>query len=72
VSLIAENRDLDMKKDLKTTLGERTAKYKENFGNQRSYKSSKYYFIRNFKEHFGKNTLLAHIPYMDLEHTAIS
>ena len=67
VSLIAENRYLDMKKDYKTTVGELIEKYQENFGNQPSYKSSKYYFIRNFKERFGKEVLLANFRYMDFE-----
>ena len=67
VSLIAEHRYLDMKKDYKTTMDELIQKYQENFGNQSSFKSSKYYFVQNFKEHFGKNTLLAHVSYMDLE-----
>ena len=67
VSLIAEHRYLDMKKDYKRTLGELVEKYRENFGNQASYKSAKYYFVQNFKEHFGKNTLLANVSYMDLE-----
>lgn len=67
VSLIAENRYLDMKKDYKTTIGQLIEKYQENFGNQPSFKSSKYYFIRNFKERFGKDTLLANFGYMDFE-----
>ena len=67
VSLIAENRYLDMKKDYKTTIGELTGKYQENFENQPSYVTSKYYIIRNFKERFGEKTLLANFRYMDFE-----
>ena len=33
VSLIAENRYLDKKKDYKITMGDLTDKYEENFGN---------------------------------------
>lgn len=67
VSLIAENRYLDEKKDYKNTIAELIEKYTENYSYQPSYNSSKYYFVRNFKEHFGKNTLLGNISYMDLE-----
>ena len=67
VSLIAENRYLDMKKDYKTTVKELIEKYQENFGDQSSYKSAKYYFIRNFKDRFGEEILLANFLYMDFE-----
>jgi len=67
VSLIAESRYLDMKKDYKTTVKELIEKYQENFGDQSSYKSAKYYFIRNFKDRFGGETLLANFRYMDFE-----
>ena len=67
VSLIAENRYLDKKKDFKTTLGKLTGKYQESFGKQPSYVTSKYYIIRNFKDRFGEKTLLANFRYVDFE-----
>ena len=67
VSLKAENRYLDVKKDYKTTFGELCEKYKDNFENQASYQTSKRFFIDAFKVHFGKDTLLAKITYLELE-----
>ena len=62
VSLIAEGRYLDVKKDLKITLGELVEKYLENFTHP-----MKEYYCQNFKEYFGKKTLLSKIRYVDLE-----
>lgn len=67
VSLIAENRYLDIKKDYRTTLGQLVEKYEENFKNQSSFLTSKYYIIRNFSDHFGENTQLSNFRYIDLE-----
>jgi integrase len=67
VSLKAENRYLDVKKEYKTTFGELCEKYKDNFENQASYQTSKRFFIEAFKIYFGKDTLLANIPYVELE-----
>jgi hypothetical protein len=67
ISLIAENRYLDVKKDYKTIFKELTAKYKENFKHQPSWGNWKYFCIENFKDYFGKDTLLTNIRYMDLE-----
>ena len=67
VSLIAEGRYLDVKKDYKTTLKELLDKYKENYKNQRSFQSGKDYCLRNFGEHFGEDTRLDNIRYVDLE-----
>ena len=67
VSLIAEGRYLDVKKDYTTTLGELLEKYKENYQNQRSFKGGKDYCLVNFKEHFEEDTRLANIRYVDLE-----
>ena len=67
VSLIAEGRYLDVKKDYKTTLKELVAKYKENYQNQASFKTGKGHYLQNFKEYFGESTLLANIRYMNLE-----
>jgi integrase len=62
VSLIAEGRYLDVKKDLKITLGELVEKYLENFTHP-----IKGHYCKNFKEYFGEKTLLSKIRYVDLE-----
>jgi len=67
VSLIAEGRYLDVKKDYKTSLKELLNKYKENYKNQRSFQGGKGYCLKNFREHFGEDTRLANIRYVDLE-----
>jgi len=67
VSLIAENRYLDVKKDYRTTLGELIEKYERNYRTQASYKTFKRYAIRDIREYFGEDTLLANIRYVDIE-----
>lgn len=67
VSLRAEGRYLDVKKEYKTTLKQLLKKYKENYQEQPSYKTWKKYCHVNFKDHFGEDTLLANIRYVDLE-----
>jgi len=67
VSLKAEKRYLDVKKEYKTTLGQLIEKYRENFQQQAGYESGKKYWLKNIKEYFGEDTLLANIRYVDLE-----
>ncbi len=67
VSLIAEGRYLDVKKDYKTTLKKLLKKYKENFKHQAGYKTSKRFNIEVIREYFGEETLLANIRYVHLE-----
>jgi integrase len=67
VSLIAEGRYLDVKKDYKTTLKELLEKYKENYQNQSSFKTWKRFCLEKFKEYFGEETGLDNIRYMHLE-----
>jgi hypothetical protein len=67
VSLIAEGRYLDVKKEYLTTLKEVIEKYEENFKNQAGYKTGKKYHIEHILNHFGKETLLANIRFIDLE-----
>ncbi|MFC1868057.1 tyrosine-type recombinase/integrase [Thermodesulfobacteriota bacterium] len=67
VSLIAENRYLDVKKDYKTRFKELLMKYEENFKYQPSFGNWKKFCIENFKDYFGKETLLSNIRYVDLE-----
>lgn len=67
VSLIAEGRYLDVKKDCITTLGELIATYSKNYQDQKSFNQAKVLFIKNFEEYFGADTLLDRIRYVDLE-----
>ena len=55
VSLIAEGRYLDVKKDYKTTFGELVSKYKENHQHQKSYKTKKF-SIKRVLEYIGDKT----------------
>jgi integrase len=66
ISLRAENRYLDVKKDYMTTLGELIAKYRENYGHQTSFHSWKQYVLSDFDAHFGKETLLSKIQYVGI------
>ena len=67
VSLIAEGRYLDVKKDYKTTMGELRKNYKKNFQQQASFYRTKCFYLENFINHFGEYTLLTNIKYLDLE-----
>ena len=67
VSLKAEGRYLDVKKELKTTFGELAGRYDENYQHQGSYQRNKRAYIENFKAHFGEDTRLGNIRYADLE-----
>jgi len=67
VSLVAEGRYLDVKKEYKTTLGELIKKYEENFETQVSFKGWKKLCLSNFKAYFGEDRLLSTIKYVDLE-----
>lgn len=67
VSLIAEGRYLDVKKEYKTTLKELVEKYVKNFKRQASYKTGKKYHIEHIRDYFGEETLLSNIRFVDLE-----
>jgi len=67
VSLIGENRYLDVKKDYTTTLKELLDKYKENYQDQASFMSLKQYCLENFKEHWGEDERLSSIRYVHIE-----
>ena len=67
VSLIAEGRYLDVKKEYKTTLKDVLSEYEKNYKNQASLQTGKRHYLENFKEYFGESTLLANIRYMNLE-----
>lgn len=66
VSLIAEGRYLDVKKDTKTTFDELAEKYVENHKHQRSFDRSKRFFIDLLKERFS-GRMLSTITYCDCE-----
>ncbi len=67
VSLIAEKRYLDVKKDYLSTLKDLLKVYKENFSHQRSFDNWKALCLKNFEAHFGEDTRLSNIRYVDLE-----
>ena len=67
VSLIAEKRYLDVKKDYTTTLEELLGKYEENYEPQASFKTWKKHCFKSFKEYFGEDKRLSDIRYVDLE-----
>ena len=67
VSLIAEGRYLDVKRDYKSTMGELLTKYEENYKHQASWEKYKKFCLDSFRTYFGENTRLSNIRYMDLE-----
>ena len=67
VSLVAEGRYLDVKKEYKTTLKELIKKYEENFESQVSFKGWKKLCLKNFKTYFGEDSLLSNVKYVDIE-----
>jgi integrase len=67
VSLIAEKRYLDVKKDYLSTLKDLLKVYKENFSHQRSFDNWKALCLKNFEAYFGEDTRLSNIRYVDLE-----
>lgn len=67
VSLKAERRYLDVKKECVTTLGELIKNYTDNFKSQRSFKNWKKLCLENFKEYFGADTIIDNIRYVHLE-----
>ena len=67
VSLIAEGRYLDIKEKSKLTLKEMADLYEEKYQNQKYFKGTKHYFISNFLEYMGTNTLISSIAWKDIE-----
>jgi len=67
VSLIAEGRYLDVKKDYITTLEEILTKYEQNYKHQANFEFGKRYCLVNFREYFRESTLLTNIKYVDVE-----
>ena len=66
-TLVREKRFLDVKREYKTTLRELVDKYDENYRHQAIYKTSKKTYLENFKNHFGEDTRLSSIRYVELE-----
>jgi len=68
-SLMAENpkRYLEKAKEYTHTFGELCERYTEAFQDQVSFMTSKVYYLKNLKSHFGKTTLLGDITYYDLQ-----
>jgi integrase len=67
VSLKAEGRYLDIKKECTTIFGELVKKYEENFKHQTSFDNWKKLCLSNFKEYFGADTIISNVRYVDLE-----
>lgn len=67
VSLKAEGRYLDVKREYTTTLSELIKNYETNFGSQKNFENAKKLYLSNFKSYFGENTILANIHYVHLE-----
>ncbi len=67
ISLKAEDRYLDPKKEYTTTLDELITTYTENFKDQTTFCRAKRFFIKNFTEHFGADTRLSDITYQEIE-----
>jgi integrase len=67
VSLMAEKRYLDVKKDYKTIFGKLAAEYEKAFQDQASYIKFKQYVIPRMLQHFGEETLLGNITFLQLE-----
>jgi hypothetical protein len=63
---VREKRFLDVKREYRTTLQELADKYRENFQDH-AYFPIKSIYANNFLEHFGKDTNLAAIRYIDIE-----
>ncbi|NIO04544.1 MAG: tyrosine-type recombinase/integrase [Proteobacteria bacterium] len=66
VSLIAEDRYLEVKKESKVTFDELAEKYIENFRHQRSFDRSKRFFINTLMDRF-KGRMLSTITYYECE-----
>jgi hypothetical protein len=67
IVLKAEKRWVDVKKDYTTTLDELLTKYVENYQDQPSFKSSKVFFMDNFRQYFKEEKRISEIKYLDLE-----
>ena len=63
VSLMAEGRYLDVKKDVKITLHELIERYAQAYANQVSYINSKHFFLKNFEDFIGRDTLISQISW---------
>jgi integrase len=67
VSLIAENRYLDARKDCLTTLGQLVDEYTKHFQHQPSFRTAKKDFLSNFKDYWEELTFLDKITPKEIE-----
>ena len=67
VSLMAEGRYLDIKKDCTTILGDLLDTYRENYKYQPAFKKGKAFYLENFRDYFNPDSILDKIRYVDLE-----
>jgi DNA-binding helix-hairpin-helix protein with protein kinase domain len=67
VSLIAEGRYLDVRKEFTATVKELVEKYKQNYSHQASLESWGKFCLESFKGYFGAGQRLSEIKYIDLE-----
>lgn len=66
-SLMREDRYLDRKREYTTTLKQLADKYADIYQDQTSYQTAKRYFIKAILKHFGNDTRLSEIKYIDVE-----
>jgi len=67
VSLMAEGRYLDVKRDLKVTLGDLIEKYRENYGQDPGFLANKEFSLKFILDHFDDRMLISKITYGELE-----
>lgn len=66
VTLIREDRYLDVKREYRCTLTELCAKYADAYRNQKSFRNAKARYLENFKDFFGADRLVGEITRHDL------
>lgn len=67
ISLMAEGRYLDVKRDLKVTLHQLVAKYRENYGQDPGFLANKEFSLKFILDYFDDRMLIAKITYGELE-----
>jgi integrase len=70
IALVAESEYgafVKKRKSYNATFGQLLKLYKENYKNQPSYKTAKKFFVKKFRKHFKKDTLLASIEYSHIK-----
>ena len=67
MSLIAEKRYLDVKKDYKTTVKQILEKSEQSYSFHDCLQNARRHYLENFKEYCGEDTRLANIRFVDIE-----